>query len=110
MDAEFVELVINIAVIIWKIVIQFGITTTWVPPNRFAINSLISCVNDPIQVPENRRNWFYFRINWEGGHEWEALALPIELQCEYEAIIQLTQKISIDIGHIQRVAVSTMRQ
>ena len=67
MDAEFVGLVINIAVIIWKIVIQFGITTAWVPPNRFAINSLISCVNDPIQVPENRRNWFYFRINWEGG-------------------------------------------
>ena len=67
MDAEFVGLVINIAVIIWKIVIQLGITTAWVPPNRFAINSLISCVNDPIQVPENRRNWFYFRINWEGG-------------------------------------------
>ena len=108
MDAEFVGLVINIAVIIWKIVIQFGITTAWVPPNRFAINSLISCVNDPIQVPENRRNWFYFRINLEGGAR--SIALPIELQCEYEAIIQLTQKISIDIGHVQRVAVSAMRQ
>ena len=58
MDAEFVGVVINIAAIIWKIVIQFGITTAWVPPNRFAINLLISCVNDPIQVPENRRNWF----------------------------------------------------
>ena len=56
MDTEFVGLDINIAAINWKIVIQFGITTAWVPPKRFAINLLIYCVNDPIQVPENKRN------------------------------------------------------